>query len=111
MRRDEAAAHHRHRVEGLRALISFPTREEVLFWAILDGWGPRRMNDLEQHLDDYELVEPSAGLVDISARLRFERERVGRKPGTADTWIAATASRLGCPSTSSSLPMAWSCAR
>ena len=36
-------------------------------------------------------------LVEISARLRSERERSGRRLNTADAWIAATAIMLGCP--------------
>ena len=36
-------------------------------------------------------------MVRISARLRSERERAGRRLTTADAWIAATALMLDCP--------------
>jgi predicted nucleic acid-binding protein len=94
MRDDDEAVYYRDEIDGLRAVISFQTREEVLFGAIRAGWGPQRMNALQQHLQGYELVTSSLEMVEISARLRYERERVGRKLNTADAWIAATAIML-----------------
>ena len=52
------------------------------------------MNELLQHPDRYEVVWSAPELVEISARLRDERERAGRKLNTADAWIAATAIML-----------------
>ena len=97
MRDDDEAVYYRDEIDGLRAVISFQTREEVLFGAIRAGWGARRMNTLQQHLELYELVTSSLEMIEISARLRYERERVGRKLNTADAWIAATAIVLDCP--------------
>ena len=91
------AVYYRSEIEGLRTVISFQTREEALFGAIRRGWGPPRMNALQQHLNQYEMVGASIELVEISANLRSERERAGRKLNTADAWIAATAIMLDCP--------------
>ena len=97
LRNADEAAYYRSEIEGLRTVISFQTREEALFGAIRREWGARRMNDLQQHLNQYEMVGASVELVEISANLRSERERVGRKLNTADAWIAATAIMLDCP--------------
>ena len=97
LRDAEQAAYYRSEIDGLRAVISFQTREEALFGAIRAGWGAPRMNALQQHLSQYEMVSSSLELVEISANLRSEREQAGRRPNTADTWIAATAIMLDCP--------------
>ena len=97
LRNAEEAVYYRSEIEGLRAVISFQTREEALFGAIRREWGAPRMNALQQHLNQYEMVGASIELVEISANLRSERERAGRKLNTADAWIAATAIMLDCP--------------
>ncbi len=97
LRNADEAAYYRSEIDGLRAVISFQTREEALFGAIRAGWGAPRMNALQQHLSQYEMVSSSLELVEISASLRSEREQAGRKLNTADAWIAATAIMLDCP--------------
>lgn len=97
MSRDATAAYYRAELQGLRAVISFQTREEALFGAVRRRWGPRRMSALRAHLDQYEVVPGSLELAEISANLRAERERAGRQMQTADAWIAATALLLDCP--------------
>ena len=94
---DATAAYYRAELQGLRAVISFQTREEALFGALRRRWGPRRMIALRAHLDQYEMVTASHELTEISASLRTERERAGRQMQTADAWIAATALLLDCP--------------
>jgi predicted nucleic acid-binding protein len=54
-------------------------------------------NKLALHLEQYEVVWPDVETADISANLRVEREKAGRRLNTADAWIAATAIRLSCP--------------
>ena len=61
------------------------------------GWGARQKNKLALHLEQYEVVWPDVETADISANLRVEREKAGRRLNTADAWIAATALRLSCP--------------
>ena len=97
LRNADEAAYYRSEIDGLRAVISFQTREEALFGAIRAGWGAPRMNALQQHLSQYEMVASSLEPVEISASLRSEREQAGRKLKTADAWIAATAIMLDCP--------------
>ena len=97
MRDADEAAYYREEIHGLRAVISLQSRQEALFGAIRAGWGDRRMNELLQHLERYEVVWAAPELVEISARVRNERERAGRKLNTADAWVAATAIMLDCP--------------
>ena len=97
MRDDDGAIYYRDQMEGLRAVISFQTLEEILYGAIRARWGARRMNALQRELEQYELVTSSLEMVETSARLRHEREQAGRRLSTADAWIAATAIILDCP--------------
>lgn len=97
MRDGDEAVYYKDEMDGLRAIISFQTREEALFGAVSARWGATRMNNLRRHLDQYEMVASSLQLVEISAQLRSERQRAGRKLNTADAWIAATALMLDCP--------------
>ncbi|WP_419943568.1 PIN domain-containing protein [Candidatus Palauibacter sp.] len=71
--------------------------EELWFGVTKAGWGDKRRNDLRQHLEAYDVVWPDPRLLEVSARLRSEMERIGRRLSTADAWIAATALRLACP--------------
>ena len=80
-----------------RAVIAFQTVEEIWYGAFKAGWGSRRSNELALHLALYEVVWPDEETADISANLRVEREKTGRRLNTADAWIAATALRLSCP--------------
>lgn len=97
MRQEDSATYYHYWTSGRRAVISFQTLEELWFGAYKRGWGDRRMNDLRRSLDQYEVVWPNSDLVRISAHLRSERERVGRRLNTGDAWIAATALLLACP--------------
>ena len=82
---------------GRQVVISFQTQEEALFGAYLSGWGERRVNDLRDQLDQYQVFWPTPELVDLCARLRAERRVAGRELRIADAWIAATALHLDCP--------------
>lgn len=84
-------------LDGTSAFISFQTLEERLYGAHLAGWGIKRIGELNAHLDQYTIVWPTFELVDIAARIRSQRERIGRKLHVADAWIAATALLLDCP--------------
>ena len=84
-------------LEGTDAFISFQTLEERHYGAYLARWGARRMSELTVHLEQYTVIWPNADLVDISARIRSNREQQGRKLHAADAWVAATALLLNCP--------------
>ena len=94
---DSRSPYYEDRIKGHRAVISFQTLEELLFGAYKAGWEERRENELRRHVEQYEVIGANAALADISARLRSERRKAGRKLKTADAWIAATAIMLNCP--------------
>lgn len=96
-RKDSRAIYYEQRLVGCRMVVSFQTIEELWFGAINNGWGDRRKNELARAIEQYEIVWPDAGLINISARIRSEREKAGRQLKSADAWIAATALKLQCP--------------
>lgn len=94
---DSRAPFYERHLEGRRVFVSFQTVEELYHWPSRNGWSDRRRNDLIRHVDQYEVVWPDYNLIQISAQLRAERERSGRRLNTADAWIAASALLLDCP--------------
>jgi predicted nucleic acid-binding protein len=96
-RRSPIADYYLPYLAGREVVISFQTREEALFGAYLAGWGERRVNDLKQQMDQYEVHWPDDELVDLCARLRQQRQAAGRRLEVADAWVAATALYLECP--------------
>ncbi len=82
-------------------LISHVTAAELRFGALLAGWGPHRLRDLDERLIAVQIVWPGPSLVDIYAGLRTSATRAGHpiaaKHHEADRWVAATAVRLGVP--------------
>ena len=95
--RDGRAQFYEDRSIAMRPVVSFQTLEELYIWPIRNNWGIRRRNELMQHLDLYAVVWPNLELIRLSAELRNEREKAGRRLNTADAWIAATALTLDCP--------------
>lgn len=86
------------RMAGCRAAISFQTHEELLFGVLKNNWGQRRIDDLFEYVSaNYDMIGYDLELVRISSRLRVDCESRGRRLGTADAWIAATAILLDCP--------------
>ena len=96
-RRSPIADYYLPYLAGREVVISFQTREEALFGAYLAGWGERRVNDLKQQMDQYEVHWPDDELVDLCARLRQQRQAAGRRLEVADAWVVATALYLECP--------------
>ena len=94
---DSRAEFYETSITGMRPIISFQTLEELYIWPIRNRWGDRRRNELMRHIEQYEIIWPNVDLARISAELRDERERAGRRLNTADAWIAATALLLECP--------------
>lgn len=82
---------------GRTIAISFQTVEEMLFGARRDGWGAARVAALEAFLKRFVVVPGTYELSMISARLRAQAEKAGRRLETADAWIMATATQLGVP--------------
>jgi len=96
-RGDSRSQFYEERIVGMRPVVSFQTLEELYIWPIGNNWGTRRRNELQRHLEMYEVIWPNLELVRLSAELRNEREKAGRRLNTADAWIAATALMLNCP--------------
>ena len=94
---DSRGDYYRGRLRGERGVISFQTLEELRFGVLNGRWGERRKDDLERYLEQFEIIWPNPELVDLSASLRNERERIGKPLARADAWIAATALMLDCP--------------
>ena len=95
--RDTRAQFYEDNIAGMQPLVSFQTLEELYIWPFRNNWGNRRRNELQRHLDMYEVVWPNLELVRLSAELRNERESAGHSLNTADAWVASTALMLGCP--------------
>ena len=93
---DQRAPFYENEITGFIPVLSFQTLEELHIWPIRRDWGDRRRNELMRHISQYEVIWPNLDLVRISAELRDERERAGRRLNTADAWIAATAILLEC---------------
>ena len=94
---DSRGAMYLPHVQGQRLVVSFQTVEEMWCGAYRADWSERRRNELARHLNQYEVVWPDPEMAHVCAQLRARRERAGRHIGVADSWIAATAVRLGCP--------------
>jgi predicted nucleic acid-binding protein len=86
---------------GHPLVLAFATVAELRYGAYRSGWGDSRLAKLEQFFLSVAVVMPDSDLVDTSARLRANCERLGHalhaKVHDADRWIAATAMRYGLP--------------
>ena len=96
-RRSRLSEYYRERLTEHLAVISFQTLEELRFGAFVNGWSARRWEALVMRLRRYGVIWPSPELVETCARLRSERQQIGRRLELADAWIAATALSLRCP--------------
>ena len=93
--RHDEASFYESKTEGMQAVISFQTVEELMVMPIKYDWSAKQLNELMRYLDQYIVIPPNLELLRISARLRAERS--GRRLNIADAWVAATALYLGCP--------------
>ena len=96
-RLDPRASIYENHLDGRQAVVSFQTIEEILFLPLKNNWSELRKRELLLYLEQYYVIWPDRDLVNISAQLRADREKAGRKLNTADAWIAATAILLNCP--------------
>ena len=94
---DERASYYETGLAGRRPIVSFQTLEEIRYGMFDRGWGARRRNGMERHLDQYEVAWPDGRTATASARLRAKCKAAGRELKQGDAWIAATALALGCP--------------
>ena len=84
-------------LRGFELLISFMTVAEMRQGALNANWGPRKRGVLESYLADFSVLHSDSSLCTMWAAVRNESERKGRRMGSADAWIAATALVLSAP--------------
>jgi tRNA(fMet)-specific endonuclease VapC len=78
-------------LEGHHGLVALQTFCEMRYGAFLNGWGKRRLDRLENFLDDYTMIEPNNETGILWAKLRVQVRQIGRHIARSDAWIAATA--------------------
>lgn len=81
---------------GLRPLISFQTRAEVLSGAYLAGWGESRLEAVSEKLDSTPTIDEDRDVVEAYARLLADAQKAAHPFGdkahhVGDRWIAACA--------------------
>jgi tRNA(fMet)-specific endonuclease VapC len=73
--------------------LSFMTVAELFQWAILRRWSTRRIEQLERYLSNYLIIPVDQPLCRTWAKIRADRQTIGRIISPQDAWIAATALR------------------
>jgi len=95
--KDPRAKIYLRHVENRLLAISFITVGELLFGAVKNKWGERRIDDLKQRLRSVVIVPYDYELCSTYADLKARLEADGNKIGDNDLWIAACAVRHGVP--------------
>jgi tRNA(fMet)-specific endonuclease VapC len=85
------ASDYHNLLEGRQGFVALQTLGEMRYGAFLDGWGAKRLQNLENFFTDYTLIEPSNSSAIYWAKLRVQVRRIGRHIARSDAWIAATA--------------------
>jgi predicted nucleic acid-binding protein len=84
-------------VRGFELVVSFMTLAEMRQGALKRNWGVRKRDVLEAYLADFAVFHSEDGLCSSWAAVRNESLRKGRRIGSGDAWIAATALILSAP--------------
>jgi tRNA(fMet)-specific endonuclease VapC len=84
-------------LSGHQLALSFMTVGELFQWAILRQWGDRRLAQLEEYLLNYLVIPTDLPLCRQWAKVRGDRQSIGRPISPQDAWIAATALRHNLP--------------
>jgi tRNA(fMet)-specific endonuclease VapC len=85
------AAAYRAILVGRQGFVALQSVAEMRFGAILNGWGEKRCNALEDFLSAYTAISPDDATALHWAQLRAQVSRAGRHTAPSDAWIAATA--------------------
>jgi tRNA(fMet)-specific endonuclease VapC len=94
---DTRAEAYRGDLEGKLLALSFMTVAELYQWAYVRSWGEGRLDRLERYPRSYVVLPYDNRVCKEWARIRVERQLIGRPISTQDAWIAATAVRHRCP--------------
>ena len=85
----------------MRLGISFQTVAEIRFGALVAGWGPARLQRMEERFEVAAVIPPHNQLSLEWATLRWECRVIGHglheKSHFGDLWIAATARLADLP--------------
>jgi tRNA(fMet)-specific endonuclease VapC len=84
-------------LRGFELVISFMTLAEMRQGALDANWGPRKCDLLETYLADFSVLHSDSSLCSTWSAIRTESARKGRRMGSADAWVAATALVLSVP--------------
>lgn len=87
---------------GVRPLIAFQTRAELLAGAYMANWGHHKVFSLQGQLDLTPTVDEDQEVVEAYARLHADARKMGHPLGhkgnhVGDRWIAACAIAKGLP--------------
>ena len=90
--------HYGPALQGSQAVISFMTVAEMRFGMLNRQWGEARQQALLSFLGKHFVRHGATERVcEAWAELAWDAKQQGRKLGTADAWIAATAVGLNVP--------------
>jgi tRNA(fMet)-specific endonuclease VapC len=89
------AAAYRAILAGRQGFVALQSVAEMRFGAILNGWGEKRRNALEDFLSAYTVISPDDSTALHWAQLRAQVSQAGRHTAPSDAWIAATALEYG----------------
>src|SRR5262249_315943 len=84
-------------LRGAELIVSFMAVAGMGQGALDANWGPRKRAVLEAHLADFSVLHSDSLLCSTWAAVRSESVQMGRRIGSADAWIAATALVLSAP--------------
>lgn len=84
-------------LQGHQLALSFMTVAELFQWAIMRQWGDLRLAQLEEYLLNYLVIPTDQPLCRQWAKVRGDRQSIGRPISPQDAWIAATALRHNLP--------------
>jgi predicted nucleic acid-binding protein len=93
LRRDTRSLLYDADVRGKVRCLSFASVAELRFGAIMAGWQERRLQRLEAAIARTVILHADDLTVRHWAETRAARQRLGRRIGSEDCWIAATALR------------------
>ena len=84
-------------LQGHQLALSFMTVAKLFQWAIMRQWGDLRLAQLEEYLLNYLVIPTDRPLCRQWAKVRGDRQSIGRPISPQDAWIAATALRHNLP--------------
>lgn len=89
------------KLRGMRVLISFQTRAEVMAGFRASNWGERRLAEAQAKLDSAQTIGVDEQVIDAYARLSAACKAAGhplqQKVHCGDRWVAAAAIAKGLP--------------